>query len=39
VRVGDPGANLVGKSWSGDPRVRPEDRRAATVDSKAGAVD
>lgn len=24
ARVGDPGSNLVGKSWSGAPQERPE---------------
>jgi hypothetical protein len=24
TRVGDPGTNLVGKGWTGDPRARPD---------------
>jgi hypothetical protein len=39
VRLSDPGTNLVGKGWTGNPRVTSEDRRAATTDSKAGAAN
>ncbi len=39
VRLENPGFNLVGKNWTGNPRVTSEERRAATTDSKAGAVD
>jgi hypothetical protein len=37
ARVGDPGINLVGKSWSGDPRVSPQARKEKLADSKPGA--
>lgn len=25
TRVGDPGSNLVGKGWTGDPKIRPDE--------------
>jgi hypothetical protein len=37
ARVDDPGSNLVGKNWSGDPRVPPEARKEKLADSKPGA--
>jgi hypothetical protein len=39
VRLDNPGINLVGKNWTGNPSVTSQERRAATTDSKAGAVD
>ena len=38
VRLGEPGTNLVGKAWTGDPRVTSDERRAAQGDSKPGAA-
>ena len=39
VRLQDPGTNLVGKAWTGNPAVTSDERRAAAIDSKPGAVD
>ena len=39
VRLSEPGTNLVGEGWTGNPRVTDEQRRAAAADSKAGAVN
>jgi hypothetical protein len=30
TRVGDPGTNLVGRAWTGDPTVTIADRQAKT---------
>ena len=38
VRVGEPGSNLVGKAWTGNPQVDATQRQAATG-SRSGAAD
>jgi hypothetical protein len=38
TRVGEPGSNLVGKAWTGNPRVEDAGRHAATG-SRSGSVD
>lgn len=37
TRVGEPGSNLVGKAWTGNPSVT--EGSQATVDSRAGSAE
>jgi hypothetical protein len=39
ARVSEPGDNLVGKNWSGDPRVTADERRTPAPDSKPAAIN